>query len=86
MVKVDSKGRILLPQDVRDSLGLTPGTEVEVRKEGGNAVIEPRDDPDQIIERMNELISEASENRESSSPLRNYIHRLAKKHDEIVRR
>lgn len=35
MTKVDSKGRIVLPQEVREQLGITPGTEVDVRKEGG---------------------------------------------------
>ncbi|MYL18100.1 AbrB/MazE/SpoVT family DNA-binding domain-containing protein [Halorubrum terrestre] len=29
MTKVDSKGLIVLPQEVRDRLGITPGTEVQ---------------------------------------------------------
>jgi len=56
MPKVDSKGRIVLPQGVRERLGVTPGTEVEVREEGGNAIIEPGDDPERIIERMDKLV------------------------------
>jgi len=61
MVKVDSKGRIVLPQDVRERLGVTSGTEVEVREEDGKAIIEPEDDPERIIERMNELVGGISD-------------------------
>lgn len=61
MVKVDSKGRIVLPQDVRERLGVTSGTEVEVREEDGKAIIEPEDDPERVIERMNELVGEISD-------------------------
>jgi AbrB family looped-hinge helix DNA binding protein len=56
MVKVDPKGRILLPEGIRDRLGLTPGTEVEVHEEDGEVVIEPADCPEEIIERLEELV------------------------------
>lgn len=65
MAKVDSKGRIVLPQDIREELGITPGTEVDVREEDGRAVIEPEDDPQEIIDRMEELIDEAVAEREA---------------------
>ncbi|WP_254840988.1 AbrB/MazE/SpoVT family DNA-binding domain-containing protein [Natronomonas marina] len=58
MAKVDSKGRIVLPQAVRDRLDITPGTEVEIREEDGKAVVEPEKEPDEIIARMDELIGE----------------------------
>ena len=61
MAKVDSKGRIVLPQDVRERLGVTPGTEIDIREEGGKAIIEPEDDPERIIERMEELIGGISD-------------------------
>lgn len=57
MTTVDSKGRIVLPQEVREALGITPGTEVEIHEEDGKAVVEPEDDPEQIIERMDALIA-----------------------------
>jgi len=57
MVKVDSKGRVVLPKEVREALGIAPGTEVEVHAEGGKAVVEPEDDPERIIERMEELVA-----------------------------
>jgi AbrB family looped-hinge helix DNA binding protein len=84
MVKVDSKGRIVLPQDVRERLDITPGTEVDVREEDGKAVVEPEDDPEQVIERMEQLIQEAATNSEETTPLD--TDPVAKKHREAVRR
>ncbi|MDB2239252.1 AbrB/MazE/SpoVT family DNA-binding domain-containing protein [Halorubrum ezzemoulense] len=62
MTKVDSKGRIVLPQEVRDRLGITPGTEVDIREKDGKAVVEPEDSPDEILDKMEQLIEEASSN------------------------
>lgn len=64
MPKVDSKGRIVLPKNVRESLGIDPGTEVEIHEEDGKAVVEPEDDPDRILDRMDELVAEIPERRE----------------------
>lgn len=63
MVKVDSKGRIVLPQRVRERLGIAPGTEVEVREVEGRAVIEPERNPERIIDRMETLIKDAAGDR-----------------------
>lgn len=85
MGKVDSKGRVVLPKGVRERLGLTPGTEVEIREEDGKAVVEPEDDPAEIIERMEQLIAEASEDRDG--PLSDgEMHPIARKHAETIRR
>lgn len=63
MPKVDAKGRIVLPKEVREALGIDEGAEVEVREEAGRAVIEPEGDPTEIIERMETLIEEIPEER-----------------------
>lgn len=63
MVTVDSKGRIVLPQDLREQFGLGSGTEVSVRKEGGQIVVEPEDDPEEIIDDIETLIEKASRDR-----------------------
>ncbi|MGH8227900.1 MAG: AbrB/MazE/SpoVT family DNA-binding domain-containing protein [Steroidobacteraceae bacterium] len=34
MVTMDSAGRIALPKSVRDELGLRPGSELELRRDG----------------------------------------------------
>lgn len=67
MVKVDAKGRIVLPQELREDLGITPGTEVAIRAEGGRAIVEPEDDPEKIIQRMEELIEETAAVSEPSA-------------------
>ena len=59
MVTVDSEGRVVLPQDVRERLDISPGTEVTVREQDGVAVVEPGSDPERIVERMEALIEGA---------------------------
>jgi AbrB family looped-hinge helix DNA binding protein len=69
MVTVDSKGRIVLPKKVRERLGITPGTEVDIREEDGKAVVEPEDDPQEVLQRMEQLITEFSKDRGETKPL-----------------
>ncbi|WP_160135414.1 AbrB/MazE/SpoVT family DNA-binding domain-containing protein [Halococcus salsus] len=86
MATVDSKGRIVLPQEVRERLGIIPGTEVEIHEEEGKAVVEPEDDPDQIIERMEQLIEETSSEHGETTPLHEGADPIAQKHRDAVRR
>jgi AbrB family looped-hinge helix DNA binding protein len=86
MAKVDSKGRIVLPQEVRERLGITPGTEVDVREEDGKAVVELEDDPQQIIERMEKLVEETSSKQRETTPLDKRADPIAQKHRDAVRR
>lgn len=83
MVTVDSKGRIVLPQELRECLGIKPGTEVNVHEEDGKAVVEPEDEPEEIIERMERLIATAATDREPPDEER---HPLAEDHAETIRR
>jgi AbrB family looped-hinge helix DNA binding protein len=39
VAKLTSKGQITVPKEVREALGLRPGTEVEFRLEQGGAVM-----------------------------------------------
>ncbi len=84
MPKVDDKGRIVLPKDVRERLGITPGTEVEVRTDEGRAVVEPEDDPERIIERMATLVDSAAADRDRPAA-GNDLHPVARKHAERIR-
>lgn len=86
MPKVDSKGRIVLPQELRERLGITPGTEVEVREEDGKAVVEPDGGPEEIIERMEQLVAETSERGTEATPIEDDGDPVAKKHREAIRR
>ena len=86
MAKVDSKGRVVLPQEVRDRLGITAGTEVEIHEEDGKAVVKPEDDPEQIIERMEQLVEETSSQHGETTPLDEGVDPVAQKHKDAVRR
>lgn len=66
MAKVDSKGRVVLPQRVRERLGIAPGSEVEIREENGTAVVEPEDDPEDIVEDLEVLIETAAAERDQT--------------------
>ncbi|RNJ27076.1 AbrB/MazE/SpoVT family DNA-binding domain-containing protein [Halosegnis longus] len=86
MAKVDSKGRIVLPKEVREHLSITPGTEVDVHEEDGKAVVEPEDNPEQIIERMERIITETSPERGDTMSLEEGPDPVGKKHRDAVRR
>ncbi|WP_338742356.1 AbrB/MazE/SpoVT family DNA-binding domain-containing protein [Haloplanus salilacus] len=86
MTKVDSKGRIVLAKEVRERLGITPGTEVDIHEEDGKAVVEPEDNPEQIIERMEQLITETSSERGETRPIEDGADPIAQKHGDAVRR
>lgn len=85
MATVDSKGRIVLPQEVRERLDITPGTEVEIHEEDGKAVVEPEDNPEQIIERMEQLIADTAPEQGDTTPLDEGVDPIAQKHRDAVR-
>jgi AbrB family looped-hinge helix DNA binding protein len=76
MVEVDLDGRVTIPDDIRDQLKMTPGTEVEVRVENGRVIIEPRSggstdpidrmltDPHGDVARHRENIREGTDDRD----------------------
>jgi len=47
---IDSGGRILLPKALRDSLGLTPGSTVDVSAYGGGITIIPGGRTAEVVE------------------------------------
>lgn len=85
MVKVDSKGRIVLPQSVRERLGITPGTEVDIHEEDGKAVVEPEDDPAIIIERMEKLVAATASEQGETTPFDEAVDPIAQRHRDAIR-
>ena len=85
MPKVDSKGRVVLPKHVRERLGIEPGTEVEIHEEGGKAVVEPEDSPQEILDRMEELVAETSRANGDTTPFDIDVDPVARKHRDAVR-
>lgn len=46
---VSSKGQVVIPKEVRERLGLLPGTRLRVRVEGKRIVLEPLEEPPEEI-------------------------------------
>lgn len=86
MATVDSNGQIVLPQELRERLGIHPGTEVDIHEEAGKAIVDPEDNPEQIIERMEQLVEETSAERRETTPLNKGSDPIAQTHRESVRR
>ena len=87
MGKVDAKGRVTLPKDVREKLGLEAGTSVEIRQEDDRLVIEPERDPEDILDDMEQMLAAVREGdieRVPDSEIE--ADPIAEKHRELIRR
>ncbi len=67
--KVSSKGQVVIPKEVRDKLGIKPGTILNVSVEGKRIVLEPALEPPNIFvelgEKSEEILQELrKENKE----------------------
>lgn len=59
--RVDSKGRVTIPDSIRRSLDIEPGEEVDVALEEGKVVIRPNVSRDEFIESMEGCITEETQ-------------------------
>lgn len=50
--RLDSKGRVTIPQSIRESLNLEPGEEVTVELVDGRVVVQPRVSREEFIDTM----------------------------------
>lgn len=57
-VTVDDRGRILIPKEIRDHLGLQPGSGARMEIEEGRLIITPPISPEEFIRRMEGCITE----------------------------
>jgi AbrB family looped-hinge helix DNA binding protein len=55
-VKVDSGGRIMIPKPLRDALGITPGSVLDVSRYGAALQLVPGGRTGQLVERNGELV------------------------------
>lgn len=69
--RVDAKGRVTIPQRIRESLHIDPGEEVEIALEDGRIVITPRISRDEFADRLEGCINEETraEDAEPIDPL-----------------
>lgn len=51
-VRVDSKGRITLPREVRETLNIKEGDELIITIKGNKIILEKVEDPFKILERV----------------------------------
>lgn len=68
-IKVSSKGQVVIPKEIRDKLGIKPGTILNVSIEGKRIVLEPALEPPNIFvelgEKSEEILQELrKENKE----------------------
>lgn len=59
-VIVDSKGRVLIPKDIRDQVGLRAGGKARLKIEKGKIIILPPFSPKEFIEEMEGCIKEGA--------------------------
>lgn len=57
-VTVDDRGRILIPKEVRERLGLKPGSNAKMEAREGKLIITPPLPPEEFIRRMEGCITE----------------------------
>lgn len=84
MVTVDSKGRIVLPKELRERFDLTAGTEVTVDEENGHLVVEPDREPADVLARMEELVEETEPDPGETEPMDDDPGSQARRHREII--
>lgn len=65
MATVDKKGRIVIPNDIRERLGLRAGTDVDVHTARGSVVIVPAEDTAQYISDHVALIQDIAAERDN---------------------
>ena len=56
---IDGGGRVVVPKPVRERLGLTPGSEVELTERDGWLEIAPAPTPMRLVRRGRHLVAEA---------------------------
>ena len=56
--RVDEKGRVTIPQAIRESLHIDPGEEVDVELEDGRIVIRPRIAREDLVESIEGCIND----------------------------
>ena len=53
-VKTSSKGQIVIPKEIRDALGIKPGSILNIRVEGKRIILEPAPAPPDVFVELGE--------------------------------
>jgi AbrB family looped-hinge helix DNA binding protein len=57
---IDGGGRVVIPKEIRDRLGLVPGSEVEIIEADGWAEIAPAPTPMRLVRRGDHVVAETT--------------------------
>lgn len=68
-VTVDDKGRITIPEDLREKLGIRRGSKVRIRLHDNDVVLASVIDPKEFVKKMEGFVKEGS-SVEKMDPLR----------------
>jgi len=85
VARVDSKGRVTIPKEVRDSLDIKEGSHVEIHTEDGHVVVKPERDPEDIIDEMVGIlkgIERTESGRELSLIAEEHVHNVREQAQE----
>lgn len=52
LMKVGPKGQVVVPQEFREKMNITPGSPVLFKEEGGRLYLEKAEDPVKVFERI----------------------------------
>lgn len=66
---IDKAGRVVIPIEIRRSVGLKPGTELEITTEGYAVKLEPVVPPPRVVRRNNRLVVVPSVPEDEREPL-----------------
>jgi AbrB family looped-hinge helix DNA binding protein len=56
---IDAGGRVVVPKDVRERLGLRPGSRIALREVEGHLEISPATTPARLVDRDGALVADA---------------------------
>jgi len=66
--RIDAEGRVTIPQELRDRLGLEPGTEVRIEVKNGEILVRPAVDRTTAAESLRGCIDDETR-REDAVPI-----------------
>lgn len=56
-IKLDDKGRLIIPKKMREKIGLSAGSEVNIEMKDNSIILTNPNDEDKFVEYLNKMIS-----------------------------
>lgn len=68
-LQMDEQGRVLIPEELREALGLRPGETLDAEVEGGRLVLRPQGTGAELVEFEGRLVIKTAQPIKTSSDL-----------------